>query len=505
MLYQLVLVDDEDWILSGIQNAIEWEEIGFEIAGAYTNGRDAVKAMLENPPDAVLTDIKMPIQDGISMARELREAGLEEIEIVFLSGYDDFELAQSSMRLGAVDYVLKPSAPEQIIEVFVRIREKLDARRKKAEERRADSELVQAGIRVFKQAVFNSITEGNRTVYNRLMTLYEEFAEREKGRCYVAAAAALEGSVVEQMPDRSAAQGVQALKAQAKKLKADWGKEMELIENQFSVSFYLPDCTAKEAEELMESFRRRLRREAGCRLTWGISGEYQDFSQIWEACETSFARLFSLKLSSDGRMLYQRLGNDDVLKAAAEDRDQQIILWSLKNWFAQIDRAEEWEQRRLTRRMVYGLGMLFLENGMEETQIASLYQILEEESCEKIRKRIISFVQAEFLPEKRENSRNANLCREAAKYISKNYAEEITLADLAERFYISANYLGTLFRKNMGMGIKEYQTAVRLEQADVLISSGKFKLYRVAEMVGYPNYEYFRKTYQKYRGRNPSE
>ena len=142
---------------------------------------------------------------------------------------------------------------------------------------------------------------------------------------------------------------------------------------------------------------------------------------------------------------------------------------------------------------------------MEETQIASLYQILEEESCEKIRKRIISFVQAEFLPEKRENSRNANLCREAAKYISKNYAEEITLADLAERFYIPANYLGTLFRKNMGMGIKEYQTAVRLEQADVLISSGKFKLYRVAEMVGYPNYEYFRKTYQKYRGRNPSE
>ena len=272
MLYQLVLVDDEDWILSGIQNAIEWEEIGFEIAGAYTNGRDAVKAMLENPPDAVLTDIKMPIQDGISMARELREAGLEEIEIVFLSGYDDFELAQSSMRLGAVDYVLKPSAPEQIIEVFVRIREKLDARRKKAEERRADSELVQAGIRVFKQAVFNSITEGNRTVYNRLMTLYEEFAEREKGRCYVAAAAALEGSVVEQMPDRSAAQGVQALKAQAKKLKADWGKEMELIENQFSVSFYLPDCTAKEAEELMESFRRRLRRAAGCRLTWGMSG-----------------------------------------------------------------------------------------------------------------------------------------------------------------------------------------------------------------------------------------
>ena len=99
MLYKLALVDDEDWILDGLQNAIEWDKIGFQIAGAFTNGRDALEALLENPPDAILTDIKMPMQDGISLVKKLREAGLKDLEVVFLSGYDDFELAQSSLRL----------------------------------------------------------------------------------------------------------------------------------------------------------------------------------------------------------------------------------------------------------------------------------------------------------------------------------------------------------------------------------------------------------------------
>ena len=148
MLYNLVLVDDEDWILAGIQNAIKWEEIGFRIAGTYTNGKEAMAAMKNQPPEAILTDIKMPIQDGISLIRELREAGFSQIEVVFLSGYDDFELAQSSLRLGAVDYVLKPSAPEQIIEVFTRIKKRLDERRIIEEERKADAELVTAGMKM---------------------------------------------------------------------------------------------------------------------------------------------------------------------------------------------------------------------------------------------------------------------------------------------------------------------------------------------------------------------
>lgn len=504
MLYQLVLVDDEDWILSGLENAIQWEEIGFCVAGAYTNGKDAVRAMLENPPDAVLTDIKMPIQDGISMVRELREAGLKEMEVVFLSGYDDFELAQSSVRLGAVDYVLKPSAPEQIIEVFQRIRERLDERRKKAVESRTASELAQAGIKVFKDGVYNSIVNGNRQAYSRLMSQYSEFVERERGKRFVLASAALESTVEERRPDRDEAEAICCFQREAEALKQGYPGEMDILKNQFSISLCLHDCGREEARELAEELRRRLRRQTGKKLLWGLSDCCDQLEQIQEAYQASLKRLFGLDMAAEPQALYLSMGNDTVLKAAVEDRDQQIAMWSLKNWFVRIDRMEEGCRRRLLGRLVYSLSIFFLQNSFEERAVEQLYQALKRGSCEEIKEGVISVIKAELLPEPGENTRNAHLCREVAKFISRNYADEITLSGLADQFYISPNYLGTLFRKNMGVGVKEYQAAVRLKQADVLISSGKFKLYQVAEMVGYPNYEYFRKTYYKYRGKNPS-
>ena len=207
----------------------------------------------------------------------------------------------------------------------------------------------------------------------------------------------------------------------------------------------------------------------------------------------------------DTRRLYKSLCNDTALKAALEDRDRQVILWSLKNWMVQIDKTQEEDRMRLLKRLIYCISIYFSELGVSVRTISRLYDFGAEASCEEVKERIISFVQSEFLKETQSQGRNAHLCREVANYISKNYSDEITLNDLADRFYISPNYLGTLFKKNLGMGIREYQTTIRLEQADVLIASRKFKLYQVAEMVGYPNYEYFRKIYCRYRGKNPSE
>ncbi len=505
MSYNLVLVDDEDWILSGIQNAIEWEEIGFTVVGTYTNGRDALAAMKNNPPDALLTDIKMPIQDGISLVRELREAGLNDLEVVFLSGYDDFELAQSSLRLGAVDYVLKPSAPEQIMEVFSRIRERIDERKRLEEEKREAAELVEAGVKVFKDAIYNSIISGSRQRYDRLLSLYSEFVAREKGRPYFIVSVALSKTASEEQPDLEDMAAIQRLKELSLQCREEQKKGVYLMKNQFSASFVFSGFDEDVVEGLMEGLKRRLRKETGQILLIARSEVYSDFRQIWDAYDVSIDRLFQFSFSDSVRQLYLSMGNDTVLRAAVEDKDQQVILWSLKNWFVKIDKVEKEYQERLMRRLIYTLSVFFLQNGIVCRAVAGLYEALSAGGCSAAKEAVISSVKSEFLPENGVGGKNAHLCREVAKYISKNYTDDITLNDLADRFYISPNYLGTLFKKNMGIGIREYQTTIRLEQADALIASGKFKMYQVACMVGYPNYEYFRKIYCKYRGKNPSE
>ncbi len=504
MLYNLVLVDDEDWILSGIQNAIKWEEIGFRITGTYTNGREAMAAMKDQPPEAILTDIKMPIQDGISLIRELREAGFSQIEVVFLSGYDDFELAQSSLRLGAVDYVLKPSAPEQIIEVFIKIKKRLDERRINEEERKADAELVMAGIKVFKDAVYNSIMSGNKPLYDRLLELYAELMERERGCSFSVVSVALKSTVEEQPPTGEEVRVIACLREFAKELGEVRKYGLRLLENQFSFTFVFSDSDEAEIDALMEDIKRKLRRQTGKELLRSKIKTYKEFGMIQNAYETSLESLFSLNMPASAQYLYRTLGNDTVLKAAVEDRDQQIVLWSLKNWMLKIDKTEAEYRLRLMKRLFYSLGIYFLRYGIAST-VVSLYEPLKAGDYQGGKEGVISFVKSELLQESKGGGRNAYLCKEVSKYIIENYTDDITLNELADRFYISPNYLGTLFKKNQGIGIREYQTTIRLDQADALIASGKFKLYQVAQMIGYPNYEYFRKIYCKYRGKNPSE
>lgn len=511
MAYNLVLVDDEDWILSGLQNAVEWEEIGFQVTGAFTNGKEALEFMLTNPPDAVLTDIKMPIQDGISLVRELRAAGFGELEVVFLSGYDDFSLAQSSLRLGAVDYVLKPSSPEQIYEVFHSIRKRLDERKRQKEEKQIIYRMAQAGIRAMRETIYNSILSNNTALYQRLIQLYKQVMEGERGRYFIVVSVALENTVKAGCPDREDVKALDIFRNLAKEQAAQMEERVYLLKNPYSFSFIMLDYTEDLAEEFLNELGRRTRKETGQRMIAAKSGRYQEIEKTWEAYEESMDRLLGLELPVEIRRLYINMENDTVLKAAVDDRDQQVMIWCLKNWILKIDHTEKMYHLSLLKRLMYGFGIFLLQSEISHSVIQPLFELFdekendEEKVYEKVKERMISFVKAELLAEKGENHRNYHLCRQVAKYISKNYMEEITLNDLAERFYISANYLGTLFKKNMGSSIKEYQTMIRLEQADVLIGSGKFKLYQVAEMVGYPNYEYFRKIYGKYRGRNPSK
>lgn len=503
MLYSLVLIDDEEWILSGIRSAIDWEMLGFQVAGAFSNGKEAYEYLSRYPADAILTDIKMPIQDGISLIRELRMVENQDFEVVFLSGYDDFSLAQSSLRLGAVDYILKPSAPEQIEEVFAGIKSRLDKKKRRRAEEQAAEELARAGTKVLKDVVCNSISSGNDARYENFMKLYAELMGQEKGAGYLVSTYAVESTVKEQAPTEAAMAAMEFIRGELLDFQGSH-EECYVINNRYSYSLMYPGREADQAEVFYARLCREARKRTGQRIVKASSREYLDFRRMKEAYEDSLVRLYQFAVPQQVTDLYFQLGDDSVLRAAVEDRDQQIVLWCLKNWMLKIDRAEEQYQTRLARRMLYSLCICFLRCGLPKETVDQLYQAAEECDYLEIKELMISFVKAELLVENSTGNKNVNLCREVAKYISKNYTEDITLNSLAERFYISPNYLGTLFKKNMGISIKEYHTTVRLDQADLLIASKRFKLYQVAEMAGYPNYEYFRKIYCKYRGKNPS-
>ena len=106
-MYRLLLLDDEEIVTRGIQKVFDLEKSGFQVVGVFQNPQKALESLPGLQPDLMITDIKMPQMSGLDFAAEAKQL-LPESEIVILSGYGDFGFAQSAVKIGVSDYLLKP-------------------------------------------------------------------------------------------------------------------------------------------------------------------------------------------------------------------------------------------------------------------------------------------------------------------------------------------------------------------------------------------------------------
>jgi YesN/AraC family two-component response regulator len=127
-LHKLLIVDDEIESRDALCDYFPWDELGFEIVERLENGKQALEFIKTNKPDVVFSDIKMPIMNGIELAKALFEMH-SETKIVFLSGYAEFEFAKQAIVFGVKDYILKPAKYKELTEVFSRLKNELDQTR----------------------------------------------------------------------------------------------------------------------------------------------------------------------------------------------------------------------------------------------------------------------------------------------------------------------------------------------------------------------------------------
>lgn len=106
-MYRVVLVDDEPWALSGLEELIDWNKSGFAIVAKFTDPEVALEEIIRIKPDVIFTDIRMPKMSGVQLTAYLKENNIDS-EIVFISAYRDFEAARKALEYGACQYILKP-------------------------------------------------------------------------------------------------------------------------------------------------------------------------------------------------------------------------------------------------------------------------------------------------------------------------------------------------------------------------------------------------------------
>ena len=114
-LYRIILVDDEEEVRKSIIRKIDWQAVGFTVVGDAENGEDALEKIEALEPDVVLTDIRMPYMDGLTLAEKIRQR-YPSMKIVIFSGYDDFDYAKRAIKLNVTEYILKPVNVEELTE-----------------------------------------------------------------------------------------------------------------------------------------------------------------------------------------------------------------------------------------------------------------------------------------------------------------------------------------------------------------------------------------------------
>ncbi|HHY64506.1 MAG TPA: response regulator [Clostridiaceae bacterium] len=118
-LFKVVIIDDEPIIRKGLSKIINWSQFSCEISGEASDGASGLELIKQVKPDILLTDIRMPKVDGLTMIRQAKEI-VPDCIIIILTGYRDFNYAQEAIRLGAFDFILKPTKIEELTEVIVR-------------------------------------------------------------------------------------------------------------------------------------------------------------------------------------------------------------------------------------------------------------------------------------------------------------------------------------------------------------------------------------------------
>lgn len=497
-MYNVLLVDDEPFITEGLIDAVDWSAFGLEVVGSADNGKRALELLRQVPADVLITDISMPVMDGLTLIRQAREL-LPALKVIILSGYNEFDYLKEGMRLGIENYLLKPVNFEELRSTLGATADKLNAAR--PERAFGEDEIGILRDNVMKRWLTGRI--GPAELAERLVMLgigamkpYSAAAiirfSGDEGDAYEETARALAGEedVVlfrdTEGDDAIAAFGMDdpelGRKLAEKKLLA----LAEAGEGRIRVALGGAKPTAA-AGESYEQARRALqlfliapdRRYIDCDSLPSASAiSLPEGVLEWDA----YARDFVAK---DKPELLRRIGADFAAIRAAADpmraRGAAVeLIIRMKLETDKLNRPDAAEAYRSALDLAVGAES---PGELEEAVTAAATYSVD------------SFAGEDMSP----------VVKQVLRHIQEHYAEPMTLKSLGQMYHIHPNYLGQLFHKQTGETFADYINKYRIGKAKELLLESPLKVNEIARQVGYWEIGYFYKQFKKHVGIVPSE
>lgn len=489
-MLRVLIIDDEPTVRTGLKAIIDWNSLGYEVAGEAADGHEGLNKLLELNPDLCITDIRMPGLYGTKMLEQARKGGFGG-KVIVLTGYSDFEYARSAIETGVSSFQLKPIDEDDLCDALVKVREVILSEKKNLEE-------LYSGMQVICEKQLTDLICGRLKAdsinLEGLNLLDSEY------RIAV---------ITSQQCDMD----VKALFSNEKEMRCICIDDLwiVLVQGKESKRFFtIMTIACRKYSGLFVTVGRK------CHIPDDLSLSYTDAKNIqrqsffyrqtgnivvWEDVQGDFTgevRLDSIDISDyiEAFYTYIEIGQEELLHRKMQAFESECRSLGMRpGQFAGV----------ISNIFIRVCDMLsqnyqnieFPEDGQV------IRNIYEKQGLHEIIKYILDGFMC-FMQQIGNNSHD-NIAKRLCMYIEANYAKDLKLEALSKIFCYNSSYLGRIFRTYTGESFNSYLDHVRIRKAKEMLGEGKYKVYEISQKVGYKNIDYFYRKFKYYVGQKPKE
>lgn len=526
MLLNVMIVDDEPSNIYGLVRYIKWQELGYEQPITVESGEEALAILAETPCEVLISDVSMPGMNGIELVARAKDI-LPQLQVLMISGYNEFEFVQDAIQVGAQAYILKPLKLEEVSGMLTAFRNATETMRRIIEQTVELEQKISCNLKLLKERFVSDLISG--------VVLTEDLIASWSGLlplpdCRQGLQITLFGLDHFMSPGKDAKERIL--------LGSGFKKSIEIGLSDFDTLYLTlkqphemvvlhagitPDDKAKV--EKQSRFIQMMINEQYDRTVTVISSrigtDWQEVPLLYKEARFMLAKA---RLVEGGQILRY----DDMDETGFKSyRLREEFIPHMVSLIEQGDAAKVSEYLRHVLNMllaqkpvsfiyVQTLGMSFLSELIRtlktkkvadsETNVVMYRQLLDCTDTEQIIELLIGSVDRYMQEEgKALQNHQHHLIRHIATFIEAHIQESWTVKQLAKQYNLNASYLSVLFKKEMGRTISDYVQDTRIELAKRLLQDPGIKVYEVAEMVGIQTSAYFTYVFKKSVGCTPQE
>jgi two-component system response regulator YesN len=521
---KVLLVDDEPIILRSLQMALPWAELGTQLVGTARNGEEALEIVEMEQPEIIISDIRMPSIDGITLMRTVMEQYPGTLFII-LSGYGEFEYAQEAIRYGAFNYLLKPIDHDELQETVAKARDRILQQRAASLEQDRLRRSVQSLASLVRERMFTGIIDGTDDPDHKPAYWPDEW---ELQSPYYMGLVNLD--------DQEQAEDIWSAKEKRLWHFAVGNILSELLHQRgcFTVFpyhqgewlFIMQNSDIEEMQGLAQEIIDAVKQYTKLSVSVGISKQFMHINTLqdsYESCRNALCRRFTM-----GREVVcvdeETVGDSQTTRRLAYPMQREK---ALVDALRTLDRAafdaeltalmQELKREQPTKTEVSPLLVqlvIVLHRQLESFHVLgdaqpepllhqlSLLNTLEE-MIEAIGSRFHEWMKTAASADDQVSGRT--FVQRAIEYVHHHYDRDLSIDEVAEAAGLSCSYFCVLFKQQTGSTFLDYLTRYRIDKACSILRNSDVKVFQIAPLVGYQDPKYFTQVFKKIVGMTPSE